>query len=95
MSEISLVGVSKAKVLAELYNNSTPRGMGHLVSSPNDMTEEEAEKILSSQTNFDYLEGRVMKVNLSGDSFDPWLYDRDNGQGLAAQIVQNIRDGVS
>jgi hypothetical protein len=28
-----------------------------------------------------------MKVDLSKDAFDPWLYDRDNGQGAAARAL--------
>ena len=32
-----------------------------------------------------------MKVDLSGDSFDPWGYDRDNGQGAAKVVVDELR----
>jgi hypothetical protein len=33
--------------------------------------------------SFDYYFGRPLKVDLSGDEFDPWLYDRDAGTGAA------------
>jgi hypothetical protein len=47
------------------------------------MTYEQAEDILSKSHDkyFDYLKGRVMKIDLSGEMMDTWLYDRDNGQG--------------
>jgi hypothetical protein len=41
--------------------------------------------------DFDYLKGRVIKVNLSGDEIDPWGYDRDNGQGAVEEIVSILR----
>jgi hypothetical protein len=40
---------------------------------------------------FDYLAGRVMKVNIEGDEFNPSLYDRDNGEGAAAKAIDSIR----
>ena len=85
----------KAKVLAALYNGSRPLGLGmmHFESAP--MTEAEAEEILAERADypsFDYLKGRVMKVNLSGESFEPRLYDRDNGEGAAARAVAAVLD---
>lgn len=81
---IDLKGKNKAEVLAKLYNASHPQGLGFLHADPANMTVEEAQKILDSgQTYFDYLKGRVMKVDLSGDELDPRLYDRDNGNGAA------------
>lgn len=87
---INLKDTNKAKVLAALYNNAKPQGMGFLHFDVTPMTEEEAEEILKLQTHFDYLKGRVMKVDLSGDYFDSWLYDRDNGDGSAEQALKNI-----
>jgi hypothetical protein len=89
---VSIKGLSKAKVLAALYNNSRPQGMGFLHFTPQDMTEKEAEDLLKEGTYFDYLKGRVMKVDLShDDEFNPWLYDRDNGAGAAQRAVDNLR----
>ena len=39
---------------------------------------------------FDYLHGRVMKVDLSRDNLDPRLYDRDNGPGAAAIALSGL-----
>lgn len=78
----------KAAVLAALYNSSQPLGLGLLQFDPQPMTESEAQALLDSgQTYFDYLKGRVMKVDLSGDTLDPRLYDRDNGPGAAEQAI--------
>jgi len=85
---IDLKNKDKAEVLAKLYNASQPLGMGFLQADGNDMTTEQARELLDAgQTYFDYLKGRVMKVDLSGDELDPWLYDRDNGLGAAAAAL--------
>lgn len=91
--KISIEGLDKAAVLAALYNASRPQGMGFLQYDPTPMTKEDAQKLLDSypQANFDYLQGRVMKVDLSGNDFSPFSYDRDNGSGAAEQALQALR----
>ncbi|MDB5185345.1 MAG: hypothetical protein JWN38_1153 [Candidatus Saccharibacteria bacterium] len=94
MSEtISIADLDKAAVLAALFNGSRPQGLGFLAYNGGEgMTTEQAQAILDSgQTGFDYLQGRVMKVDLSGDSFDPWGYDRDNGQNAAKVVIDELR----
>ena len=51
------------------------------------MGKTEAARLLEQTTRFDYLAGRVMKVELGGDTLDPWLYDRDNGRGAALEAL--------
>lgn len=87
---INISNKSKAKVLAALYNASKPQGLGMLHYTPNKMSEQEAEELLKENTYFDYLKGRVMKINLSGDNLDPRLYDRDNGNGAAWEAIKDI-----
>lgn len=87
---IDITGLNKAEVLAGLYNASHPQGMGFLQSSPEDMTTEQAEEILKETTDFDYLKDRVMKISLSGDEFEEWLYDRDNRSGAAQAVIDKI-----
>lgn len=85
---IDLKGKDKAEVLAKLYNASTPQGMGFLHADSADMSIEEARNLLSSgETYFDYLKGRVMKIDMSGDKIDTWGYDRDNGKGAAFSAI--------
>jgi hypothetical protein len=87
---INISKLSKPQVLAALYNASHAQGMGFWNSDPVPMSEEEAAKILERQTDFEYLKGRVMKVDLSGTEFDPWLYDRDCGEGAAQRAVSGL-----
>lgn len=90
MSNIALTGLNKADVLAALYNASKPQGKGLLQHTPAPMTQDEAMAKLEKTTYFDYLNGRVMKVDLSGDELDPWGYDRDNGQGAAERAIATL-----
>ena len=91
--EIDISKLDKAAVLAALYNKSQPHGMGFLHYTPQDMTRDEAAAIIASDVQkgrrsyFDYIKGRVMKINLSCDMLRTGLYDRDNGIGAAAAAL--------
>ena len=90
---IDIAGKNKAQVLAALYNNSKPLGMGFLQFEPGCMTEVETQEILDDHVDylrFDYLKGRVIKTNFSGDELDPWGYDRDNGEGAMARAIEEV-----
>ena len=89
--EIDITGVDKAELLAALYNKTYPQGLGLIQATPGDMTKIEAAVILDrGDTYFDYLHGRVMKVDLSGDTLDPWGFDRDNYDGAVADVVASL-----
>jgi len=104
---INIAGLDKAELLAALYNNSRPQGMGIMAFTPEDMTTAEAqalldeldeshkdivaEYILSRRYYFDYVGGRVVKCNITGDELAGHLYDRDLGQGAAARVVAKLR----
>lgn len=93
---IDISKLDKAAVLAALYNNSRQQGMGFMhASGRSPMTTEQAAEELKSGTRFDYLHGRVMKVELKGDTLDPWLYDRDNGRGAAAAALAPLAASVA
>lgn len=92
--KISLVGLDKAAVLAALYRAARPQGMGCLHYNPKPMTIEEAHDLIAERSQdlyFDYLDGRVMKVDLSGDELDHYSYDLDNGAGKAAMVIGQLR----
>jgi len=57
----------------------------------NGLTVEHCAELLEKQTYFDYLYGRVLKVDLSKDEFDERLYDRDCGEGAAQRAVNSAR----
>lgn len=86
---INIKGLDKAEVLAALYNASKQQGMGFMDSrGASLMSKEQAQEVIERVgLNFDYLQGRVMKVHLGGDSLEPWGYDRDNGRGAAARSL--------
>lgn len=103
---ISYKGYSKSEVLAALWNASHVQGMGvfQSVAGHDYMTAEEADKIIHDRLEsmgeqglyFDYLEGRVLKVDLRGNSeeFDERLFDRDCGHGAAYNAISQIVKGV-
>lgn len=89
----SIQGLDKAAVLAALYNASKPQGMGFMHYEPQPMTVEEARQLLKSgQTYFDYVKGRVMKIDLKkDDEVDTWGYNRDNGADAAEKVIETLR----
>jgi len=104
--EIDVSDISPAVLLAGLYNRSSPLGLGFLQAKPGAMTVEQAQVLLDGAVEgdytgqplqrhgnryFDYLHGRVMKVEINGETLRTGLYDRDMGKGAAKQIVEAIR----
>lgn len=65
--------LNKADVLRVLYNRAQTQGMGIYQYKAGDMTQEEAEELVKNQTYFDYVQGRVMKIDLSKDVLDTRL----------------------
>lgn len=91
---INIKGLNKEAVLKALYDGSHTQGMGFLQAvPPGTVTVEHCQMLLNSTgyPYFDYLYGRVIKVDLSGDSFDERLYDRDCGTGAAKRAVDKVR----
>lgn len=103
---ISIQGLDKAALLAALYNASRPLGMGMMHYDPAPMTRDAAQAIIDGRGDdltamlgfsrgtlvFDYLKGRVMKVDLSGDTLRTWGYNRDNGASAAEAVVAALRE---
>jgi len=93
---IDISELNKADVLAALYNRAQPQGAGFLYYKPQNMSPADAQLILDTgRTNFYNLFGRMMKVDLSGDAFDPWSYNRDNGSGAAESVIAVLRESRS
>lgn len=90
---IDISKYEKADVLRVLYDAAKPQGLGFLNFTPSPMTRDEADELLKGQNYFDYVKGRVMKVDLKGDALSPRWYDRDNGEGAAARAIATL-DGV-
>ena len=91
---IDITGIDKAVLLAALYAAAKTQGLGFLHYTPGAMTHAEAKEYVTNTEPwlyFDYIKGRVLKVDLSADMLDPRLYDRDNGTGATARVVASIR----
>jgi hypothetical protein len=88
---MNIAKLDKAEVLAALYNGSKQQGLGFLDErGSTKMAVEEAREELKRTTYFDYLHGRVMKIDLSKDELDTWLYNRDNGHDAAERIIKEL-----
>ena len=100
---IDISGLSKAEVLVRLYNgghNDVNHGpmAGILQRMMKPLTLDRAQELIDRQLAlqegrerkriyFDYLDGKALKVDLSGDKLDPRLYDRDCGPGAASRAL--------
>jgi hypothetical protein len=90
---MDISGMNKGKILAALFNNAKTQGMGVLnYKADHVMTEEEAQGLLGKFQYFDYLEGRVLKIDLSGEVLETRLYNRDNGEGAAERIIAQLNE---
>jgi len=88
---MNITGLDKAEILRDLYNGSKLQGLGFLQAAA-DMDIEDARKELKANPSgyFDYLHGRVMKINLRSDTLETHLYNRDNGENAAEEIIAKI-----
>jgi len=95
---ISTKGMSKAEVLARLYNRSQAQGLGLLHYDPKPMSLKEAQALIDKagacgDLYFDYLKGRILKIDLGYENFiNEVLYDRDNGPGAAEDALTRPMD---
>jgi hypothetical protein len=90
---MNITGISKAALLAALFNASKQQGLGFMdLRGAAEMTEVEADEVIAQcGLHFDYLRGRVMKISIDGDTLDPRLYDRDDGAGAAERAIEPLR----
>ncbi|MBO5004412.1 MAG: hypothetical protein J6D03_04005 [Clostridia bacterium] len=89
---VDISNKDKAEVLAALYNNSHPHGMGFLQYNPEPMTIEQARELLKQTTDFDYLAGRVMKISLESNIVRTRGYNMDNGKGAAERAISQCHN---
>jgi hypothetical protein len=89
-TKVNIQDLDKAELVAGLFNRS--KGGIH-ATRVDGMDAEEARRRIDEHGSpaFDYFEGRLMKVDLSKDEFDPWRYDRINGEGAAQGVVDKVR----
>jgi len=90
---IDITGLDPAEVFAALFNAAKTQGIAALFYTPDDMTVETARELMSKSTYFDYVFGRVMKLEITSESteIDTYLYDRDNGDGAAFDAINELK----
>lgn len=90
---MDISNLNKPELLAALYNKAKVQGLGVLHATEGDMPIKEAKSIFENSQDkyFDYVKGRVMKVDLSGDELKTFLYNRDNGEGAAEKIIEGLK----
>jgi hypothetical protein len=93
MCKIDIQGLDKSEVLLALYNDSHPQGLSVLGLPGRVIDLDDCRRALEGRTRltFDYWNGHILKVDLTGDSFDPDLYDRDCGEGAAQAAISRLR----
>jgi hypothetical protein len=93
---VNIKGLDKIEVLDALYQASHPQGMGMMHYVPGGLSDEDKVSIATEFDNsgkfpyIDYLNGRVMKVDLNGEEFDERLFDRDCGAGAAHRAIVGL-----
>lgn len=92
---VNIAGLDKAEVLFALYNGSHAQGMSSMAVPGEGVSLERCREVIAGmgdRLSFDYFAGHVLKVDIGGDEFDPWLYDRDNYNGAAADVIAKLRE---
>lgn len=106
---IDISGIDKAVLLAAVFNHAGQVNLGFLdASGGHAMSIPDARNIVQARmamnavvkgepiwrSRFDYLRGRLLKVDLGGESFnqsDIYLYDQAHGKGRLEQAVAFAR----
>ena len=93
---VDISGLDKVALLKVLWENSKPAAFFSSFDAlnancnPPPFNEQNAKVAVTK--DIDYFEGRCIKTDLSGNTADPRLYDRDYGSGKFAEIVQRMRN---
>lgn len=94
---IDISGLTKAEVLAVLYNYAilrrNPFAFIRILFSNHVMTATEAQAVIT-QRGFKIrkLHSRKLRVNLRGDHLDPRRYDKLQGKGVAREAITHLRE---
>ena len=88
---VNISGLDKVEILRALYAKAKPLGMGFRAFVQGDLDYREAQETLEADSYIDYLKGRAMKVDLSGDTLNTRLFNRDNGDGAAESAIEQLR----
>lgn len=91
---VDIQGLDKMQLLRALWKNQKPAIYFAMSGKrPPDFDEAEAKQALEGEQGgcIDYLCGRAIKCDLSGDLVDPSAYDKLIGFGMFAAIVRALK----
>lgn len=100
MALVDIKGLDKAAVLVVLWYNSRMQGKsssgykGELtLRRAKELIEQHRHTYLKGEERiyFNYLNGKVIKIDLAPDVIDTCLYDRDNGEGAGENAIEKLR----
>jgi len=83
--------LEKANVLAALYNAAKPAFKQMSSYDPSPMTYKEAKQLTFSHSHFSHIKGRILLIIFIENSFNPKLYDKNNGEGAALKVIESLR----
>ena len=88
---VNIESIPKTLLLRKLWEKSQTAGFFSRSGFPAPAFDEQ--KAVNAVNGYiDYFQGRVIKCDISGDTADPWLYDRDNGEGAFQRVVSQLRN---
>jgi hypothetical protein len=86
---MDISGLDKIKLLNALWENMVPASFFTMMGLPSPgFDEKKAEEAVKGY--IDYFCGRAIKMDLSQDKVDPWLYNRDT-KTPAEEVVKKLR----
>lgn len=94
---MNIAGLSKAQLLAALFNYAMPPALRFMSTKSEPMTTEQADRIIKQMLHdkrplkFDSIEGRSLNIDLSSDETDPTRYNLYNGRATAEHVVASLR----
>ena len=92
MSEqININGLDKVELLKKLWTNMKPASFFSYHPTVSVPGFDESSARCAVKKYIDYFQGRAIKMDLSVDSIDPYLYDRDAGTGTFQRVVDSMK----
>jgi hypothetical protein len=85
---VDITGINKITLLFAMWQGMHPAKFFGGLDGPT-FDRELAKEAVKSY--IDYFCGRCIKTDLSKDTVDPWLYNRDAGAGAFEKIVEKLK----
>jgi len=89
---VDITGIDKIRLLNILWANAKQPGCFSVHANPMPPGFSEAAAKVAVTKYINYFQGKAIKMDLSGNTIEPHLYDRDFAPGTVAAIVQAINN---